>query len=52
MISLGFLYSPTHTETVTPKSEDLDVGKFVISDSENEKLNVQVEVFISRYKTD
>ena len=52
MISSGFLYSPTYTEKVAPKSGDLEVEGFSISDSKNEKLIVQVEMFISRYKTD
>lgn len=52
VISSGFLYSPLRTQTVIPKSEDLDLGEIVISDPENKKLNVKVETLISRYKTD
>lgn len=51
VISSGFLYSPVKEETINTKSKDLDINDFIIRDPENEKLQMQVKMFISRYKT-
>jgi len=50
-ISTGFSYAPETEATIKPKEKDLDISNFTVHDRENNKLQIKVNMFISRYKT-